>query len=778
MKTAKKIIAVLLCFVMLSATQAVNAFAVTEYTYDNFTYTVNSKGAVITFYPETAKGAVEIPSQINGNRVIAIDDYAFASCTLITEVEIPRTVQSIGNYAFAYCTSLSKVTIPSSVTSIGNNAFQSSRKVTLLVPISSYAYNYALVNSLSIEIYEENTFSYDDAWGFANTSEAFIGEESSYYIPAKRYEEVFGKSYVDNNTIPNTWGGNCFGMSASTVLFYTESLNWSDYDALYENDFSTVNSYYNTIRYEKPFGFVAKQYYIASDYDTPVTKLIERYQIVQNSSNSYHSCNASSWDDLYENYYEFSSIDETEFSSHRYYTHLDSGEYIKDIYDKLDNSEDPLLINMFFQDGGHTIVSRTDKEPMDLGNGWYRIYVYDPNYPLMPDGYVDGKTLRSYYSNELYSSGEDRYVELNPTENKFRYKGFLNADYEATEYWGCDSDGDVLYITNSSSTGGVTYTESYPHLLTVLDTSCLPTSFNGSEPWLSATGETSISINEAQSFNVYNTKGKLIAIVEDGVCTVIDSNSASFRYNSVGASGMGVLEFDEENYKLECIKGTVECIGDDSVISMNSDSSIDVEIDGNLNRVAFSSSEESNVSVRVSNIENSAEYVYAKVDGKLSKYEDVSLDVTEDNILNVESSNEDSALTVSVKTESESETEIGSVSVVDGYDIRNKTINNDKVVSVFTNDISLTYKSSTTITPTVEVDGDVDYTVTYESSDTSVAAVDENGRVTTNGTGSAEITVTVTDEYGNTVTDTCEVNVSYAWWQWIIVIVLFGWIWY
>ena len=56
--------------------------------------------------------------------------------------------------------------------------------------------------------------------------------------------------------------------------------------------------------------------------------------------------------------------------------------------------------------------------------------------------------------------------------------------------------------------------------------------------------------------------------------------------------------------------------------------------------------------------------------------------------------------------------------------------------------------------------------------------VDENGNVYAAKTGSATITVTITDEYGNKVTDTCDVNVQYTWWQWIIVIVLFGWIWY
>ena len=92
--------------------------------------------------------------------------------------------------------------------------------------------------------------------------------------------------------------------------------------------------------------------------------------------------------------------------------------------------------------------------------------------------------------------------------------------------------------------------------------------------------------------------------------------------------------------------------------------------------------------------------------------------------------------------------------------------------------ISMNYKDSITITPTINADAGVKYTVSYSSSNDSVATVDANGKVTTRDTGSTTITITVTDEYGNTVTDTCDVEVKYTWWQWIIVIVLFGWIWY
>ena len=98
--------------------------------------------------------------------------------------------------------------------------------------------------------------------------------------------------------------------------------------------------------------------------------------------------------------------------------------------------------------------------------------------------------------------------------------------------------------------------------------------------------------------------------------------------------------------------------------------------------------------------------------------------------------------------------------------------------TVSVNDIGLNYKKSVALNPSVTVDENASYTVTYTSSNPSVARVDENGNVYGAKKGSTEIIVTVTDEYGNTVSDTCKVNVTYAWWQWIIVIVLFGWIWY
>ncbi len=103
-----------------------------------------------------------------------------------------------------------------------------------------------------------------------------------------------------------------------------------------------------------------------------------------------------------------------------------------------------------------------------------------------------------------------------------------------------------------------------------------------------------------------------------------------------------------------------------------------------------------------------------------------------------------------------------------------------RVNSVKIDDISLNYKKSTTLKPTIKADEGAKYKVEYSSSNAKVATVDKNGKVTATkrGSGTATITCTVTDSNGNVVKDTCKVSVKLSFGQILIVYVLFGWIWY
>ena len=109
-----------------------------------------------------------------------------------------------------------------------------------------------------------------------------------------------------------------------------------------------------------------------------------------------------------------------------------------------------------------------------------------------------------------------------------------------------------------------------------------------------------------------------------------------------------------------------------------------------------------------------------------------------------------------------------------------KNVEKKNVKSVSIDDITLNYKKSTTLKPTIKADDVVKYTVEYSTSNAKVATVDKNGKVTATkrGSGTATITCTVTDSNGNVVKDTCKVSVKLSFGQILIVYVLFGWIWY
>ncbi len=78
----------------------------------------DKNGQTLVTFPGGISGDYSIPEN-----VISIGDFAFESCTGLTNVAIPSSVTSIGRYSFSSCTSLISVAIPNSVTSIGHSAF-------------------------------------------------------------------------------------------------------------------------------------------------------------------------------------------------------------------------------------------------------------------------------------------------------------------------------------------------------------------------------------------------------------------------------------------------------------------------------------------------------------------------------------------------------------------------------------------------------------------------------------------------------------------------------
>lgn len=112
-------------------------------------YSIVSKdGGVAIISGKNERETVVIPETINEKTVVSIsgaakhsiftnvkkavlpdtlreiDDYAFAGCADLEEINIPSSVEEIGEYAFRNCISLTKIEIPSSVEEIESCAFE------------------------------------------------------------------------------------------------------------------------------------------------------------------------------------------------------------------------------------------------------------------------------------------------------------------------------------------------------------------------------------------------------------------------------------------------------------------------------------------------------------------------------------------------------------------------------------------------------------------------------------------------------------------------------
>lgn len=82
----------------------------------------------------------EITRVIVEEGVKSIGDYAFSSCTKLTNVTLPSTLVEIRTGAFYECTALTEIVIPDSVTIMGNSVFglcQSLKNVTLPAGITA-----------------------------------------------------------------------------------------------------------------------------------------------------------------------------------------------------------------------------------------------------------------------------------------------------------------------------------------------------------------------------------------------------------------------------------------------------------------------------------------------------------------------------------------------------------------------------------------------------------------------------------------------------------------
>ena len=98
-----------------------------------------------------------------------------------------------------------------------------------------------------------------------------------------------------------------------------------------------------------------------------------------------------------------------------------------------------------------------------------------------------------------------------------------------------------------------------------------------------------------------------------------------------------------------------------------------------------------------------------------------------------------------------------------------------KSVALDKAEIALNYKDTAGLAASVSPEDAVNRELVWSSSDESVATVGQDGVVTATGRGTAVISCTSADGFASS---SCSVSVDYTVGQWLIKILLFGWIWY
>ena len=201
----KKILLVVIIFVLLFSVVPVGALNVSAATSEYYTYTVTGGKATITDCDTSISGEVTIPSTLGGYSVTSIGQSAFYGCTRLTGLTIPDSVTSIGHAAFGVCKGLTNLTIPDSVTNIGQGAFNGCTGLTILTIPDS-------VTSIG-----------DDAFNGCTGLTSVTIPDSVKSIGASAFNRCTGLTSV-NITDLASWCNISFSSYDSNPLFYAGNL--------------------------------------------------------------------------------------------------------------------------------------------------------------------------------------------------------------------------------------------------------------------------------------------------------------------------------------------------------------------------------------------------------------------------------------------------------------------------------------------------------------------------------------------------------------------------
>lgn len=167
-----------------------------------------------------------------------IESGAFKDCSLLEDITYdrdgtittPNNLTIIGEEAFKN-TALENITLHPSVTSIGADAFSGCPNLRIYCLRNTVAHQYAEANNISYRFMP--FFKPYDSWGFSNSYTFFGSKSENYYMNDRdraKFEENqdAGGREALAGYINDSWGGSCYGMTATSIFCKNGLISPSD----------------------------------------------------------------------------------------------------------------------------------------------------------------------------------------------------------------------------------------------------------------------------------------------------------------------------------------------------------------------------------------------------------------------------------------------------------------------------------------------------------------------------------------------------------------------
>lgn len=481
-------------------------------------------------------GNIGITDVIIPETVETIGEEAFSECTALKRIEIPKSVTSIEFEAFYGCTNLETIILHETVTNINFSAFEYCGLLTIYGYSGSYAETYAKDNNIpfvALDGEEERGKGFNltkDGYCICNSKAGFSYSTwknmfgiLGYKISLERYQEVYGNSYTKHIYEQNisAWDGNCFGMAATATLFYKNKLPVVNYT----HDVGTLAAG----GYDEMATDFSGRTYLRLKQDSELTKLIERYQIWQESV----------------------EYDRLKIRDALNYNQGSDSKIFSNIIERVNRTKEPFIVLVYWDDPDapdgravHALVIDSSRPTRTLENNWVRIFLYDPNNPYF--AYFDKKNPTLYYT-----QAENRFLDVNTSNGQWRMDVKVNGSGKNAAAIGYDSSGNLIK-------------HSYIMFNAVNE---YPTNFSEKATFSPKKDNVNISY-ASDNFEVYNSSNVLIYKMQNGSVTYIDNtivtpaSTCGYAEDSDAGISHGKLILPEGEYSVTVESGAISYMAD------------------------------------------------------------------------------------------------------------------------------------------------------------------------------------------------------------------------